>query len=47
MKHIVIVGLIFAVGACSTHQVRCHGPLRPINQPGHSAVPSAPKDPQP
>jgi hypothetical protein len=33
MKLISIFGLIVAVSACSTHLVKCHGPLRPINKP--------------
>ena len=37
MKLISIFGLIVAVNACSTHLVKCHGPLRPINEPTVSA----------
>jgi hypothetical protein len=33
MKSISIVGLLIVMGACSTHAVKCHGPLRPINKP--------------
>jgi hypothetical protein len=40
MKLISIFGLIVAVSACSTHRVKCHGPLRPVNKPAVSA-PSA------
>ena len=40
MKLVSILGLIIAMSACSTHPVKCHGPLRPINKPGSSA-PSA------
>ncbi len=30
MKSISIVGLLNVLSACSTHAVKCHGPLRPI-----------------
>jgi hypothetical protein len=33
MKSISTMGLIIVLGACSTHTVKCHGPLRPINKP--------------
>jgi hypothetical protein len=42
MKLISILGLIVAVSACSTHRVKCHGPLRPINKPIASAPSSHP-----
>jgi hypothetical protein len=32
MKRISIVGLVLVVTGCSTHQVKCHGALRPINE---------------
>jgi hypothetical protein len=37
MKEISIVGLLIVLGACSTHAVKCHGPLRPINGPTASS----------
>jgi hypothetical protein len=42
MKIITILGLIVAVSACSTHLVKCHGHLRPINKPIVSAPSSHP-----
>ena len=43
MKGIFIVILAIVLVACSTHAVKCHGPLRPINKPAgvqkHEAVP--------
>ena len=42
MKLISILGLIVAISACSTHLVKCHGPLRPINKPPVSAPGSHP-----
>lgn len=38
MKRISLVGLLIVLGACSTHAVKCHGPLRPINRPTASAT---------
>ena len=38
MKSISIVGLLIVMGACSTHAVKCHGPMRPINKPTASAA---------
>jgi hypothetical protein len=38
MKSISIVGLLIVMSACSTHAVKCHGPLRPINKPTASAA---------
>ena len=40
MKRIFIVGWLLVVAACSTRQVRCHGPLRPINEPAVTAAES-------
>jgi hypothetical protein len=37
MKLISIFALIVAVSACSTHRVKCHGSLRPINKATVSA----------
>ena len=37
MKRISIVGLLIVLSACSTHTVKCHGPLRPINKAGSTA----------
>jgi hypothetical protein len=37
MKKISIVGLLIVLGACSTHALKCRGPLRPINKPTASA----------
>ena len=42
MKLISIFGLIVAISACSTHRVKCHGPLRPVNKPAVSAPSSHP-----
>jgi len=42
MKLISIFGLIVAICACSTHRVKCHGPLRSINKPAVSAPTSHP-----
>jgi hypothetical protein len=33
MKKMSIVGFLLLLSACSTHAVKCHGPLRPINEP--------------
>lgn len=33
MRSISTVGLLLVLGACSTHTVKCHGPLRPVNKP--------------
>jgi hypothetical protein len=38
MKSISMVGLLIVMSACSTHAVKCHGPLRPINKPTASAA---------
>ena len=38
MKSISTAGLLLVLGACSTHAVKCHGPLRPINKPTASAA---------
>ena len=49
----IIIWILVAVAACSTHQVKCHGPLRRINvpvvtvAPDTSTAPSNGKDPQP
>jgi len=42
MKLISIFGLIVAISACSTHRLKCHGALRPINKPTVSAPSSHP-----
>ena len=42
MKLISIFGLIVAISACSTHRVKCHGSLRPINKPAAGAPISQP-----
>jgi len=42
MKLISIFSLIVAISACSTHRVKCHGPLRPVNNPAVSAPGSHP-----
>jgi len=42
MKLISIFSLIVAISACSTHRVKCHGPLRPVNKPAVSAPSSHP-----
>jgi len=31
MKRICSVGLMVLIAACSSHPIKCHGPLRPIN----------------
>ena len=38
MKSIATAGLLIVLGACSTHAVKCHGSLRPINKPTASAA---------
>lgn len=45
MKNISVVGVAFVLGACSTHAVKCHGPLRPINASA-SSKPSTEIQPQ-
>ncbi len=42
MKRISIVGLLMLLTACSTHAVKCHGSLRPINQPRTSPAKPVP-----
>jgi hypothetical protein len=44
MKHTCAVGLVVLIAACSSHPVKCHGPLRPINTPaaGATATPGLP-----
>jgi hypothetical protein len=50
MKRITLISLIAVIAAaCSTHQLKCHGPLRPINSstvsaPGSHAVSSKAPD---
>jgi hypothetical protein len=44
MKLVLIIGLIFAMSACSTHLLKCHGPLRPINKPAVSVRPASNSD---
>ncbi len=43
MKMISIVGLLIVLSACSTHTVKCHGPLRPINEPSTGAAAPGPQ----
>jgi hypothetical protein len=38
MKSISTLGLLIVLGGCSTHTVKCHGPLRPINKPAVNAA---------
>ena len=33
MKKTCILGVAVMLAACSTHSVRCHGALQPINKP--------------
>jgi uncharacterized lipoprotein YmbA len=40
MKKICIMGAAILLAACSTHRVRCHRALQPINQPVPAVSPS-------
>ena len=44
MKWFVLVGLSFLQVACAVRDVRCSGPLRPINA---ASAASAPQPPEP
>jgi hypothetical protein len=44
MKLVSILGLIVAMSACSTHLLKCQGPLRPINKPAVSVRPASNSD---
>jgi hypothetical protein len=41
MKTLAIVGLVILTAGCSSHSVRCHGTLQPINAP--AAADKAPR----
>ncbi|MFL6601463.1 MAG: hypothetical protein ACJ8R9_09035 [Steroidobacteraceae bacterium] len=41
MKIIYVTATAILIAACSTHPVRCRGPLQPINKPAAAA--SGPK----
>lgn len=38
MKRISLLSLVIVLGGCSTHAVKCHGSLRPINGPTANAM---------
>jgi len=42
MKCICSVGLIVLMAACSSHPVKCHGSLRPINTTTSGAIEAVP-----
>jgi hypothetical protein len=46
MERISIVGVLMMLSACSTHAMKCHGRLRPINEPTVNA-PHSPAGSQP
>jgi hypothetical protein len=39
MKFLYAIVVAVLMTACSTHQVRCHGTLRPINRPAVTSKP--------
>jgi hypothetical protein len=46
MKKIYIVGAAILIASCSTHRVRCHGALQPINKPVAVTTPSKSTTPE-
>lgn len=47
MIRICSIALVVLIAACSSHRVKCHGPLRPINAPTAEAAKPVPTDPHP
>jgi hypothetical protein len=44
VNHLGLWAILFSIGGCAHHtvQVKCDGPLRPINQPAPKEAPSTP-----